>query len=61
MALSVFDDKTKQPEDADLAKVLKRSFASWNKLKALIASRFTPLSVDRVISRLSLVGKIATV
>ena len=46
MALSVFDDKAKQPEDTDLARVLKRSFASWNKLKALIASRFPPLSVD---------------
>ena len=46
MALSVFDDQAKQPEDADLARVLKRSFASWNELKELIASTFTPLSVD---------------
>ncbi len=46
MALSAFDDKAKQPEDADLARVLRRSFASWNKLKAAIASNFPPLSVD---------------
>lgn len=46
MALSVLDDKARQPEDADLARALKRSFASWNALKTAIASRFTPLSVE---------------
>ena len=44
MALSVFDDQERQPHDADLARTLKRSFASWNALKTVIASRFTPLS-----------------
>jgi Protein of unknown function (DUF3788) len=46
MALSAFDDKAKQPEDADLSMTLKRSFALWNKLKTLIAARFTPLSFE---------------
>ena len=46
MALSIFDDKARPPDDADLARALKRSFVSWNQLKARIAARFTPLSFD---------------
>lgn len=46
MALSAFDDKEKQPDDADLARTLKRSFALWNELKSLIAARFAPLSFE---------------
>jgi hypothetical protein len=46
MALSVFDDKARPPEDADLARALKRSFVFWNELKELIGSRFTPLSLE---------------
>jgi hypothetical protein len=46
VALSIFDDKAKQPEDADLTRVLKRSFFFWNDLKTLIASKFAPLSVE---------------
>ena len=46
MALSAFDDKARQPDDADLARTLKRSFALWNELKTLIAARFTPLSCE---------------
>ena len=46
MSLSAFGDKARQPEDADLAKVLKRSFVFWGELKKVIESRFTPLSVE---------------
>ena len=46
MALSVFDDKSKQPTEADLARVLKGSFAFWNDLKKRIASRFPSLTAE---------------
>jgi hypothetical protein len=46
MALSAFDDKARQPTEADLAPVLKGSFVFWNALKARIAARFTPLSFE---------------
>ena len=46
MALSVFDDKARQPTEADLARALKGSFDSWNDLKERIAERFTPLSFE---------------
>ena len=45
MALSVFGDKTKPPTDDDLAVTLGSTFVFWNKLKRLIASTFTPLSI----------------
>lgn len=46
MALSVFDDKSRLPCDDDLAAKLGNTFALWNRLKRLIASRFTPLSIE---------------
>lgn len=46
MALSVFDDKARQPTEADLAKALKGSFVFWNELKERIASRFAPLTFE---------------
>lgn len=46
MALSVFDDKTKPPNDADLASALKDSFLFWNELIKLISLRFKPLSIE---------------
>lgn len=46
MALSVFDDKARQPTEADLARALKGSFVFWNELKDRIASRFTPLTFE---------------
>ena len=46
MALSVFDDKARQPTEADLVKALKGSFVFWNELKERIASRFTPLTFE---------------
>ena len=46
MALSVFDDKARQPTEADLATALKGSFDFWNDLKERIAARFTPLSFE---------------
>jgi hypothetical protein len=50
MALSVFSDKSRLPQDSDLATTLGRTFVFWNELKRLIASRFTPLSVEGVSS-----------
>jgi hypothetical protein len=46
VALSVFDDKARQPTEADLARVLKRSFVFWNELKERIESTFTPLTFE---------------
>ena len=41
MALSVFDDKSKQPQAADLAAALGKTLVHWNKLKDILASRFS--------------------
>jgi hypothetical protein len=46
MALSAFDDKSRVPQDGDLAATLGSTFVFWNELKRLIASRFTPLSLE---------------
>ena len=46
MALSAFDDKSRPPQDDDLAAKLGSTFVFWNELKKLIASRFAPLSIE---------------
>ena len=46
MGLSAIDSKSSEPQDADVALVLKSSFVYWNELKSLIAARFTPLSCE---------------
>jgi hypothetical protein len=46
MTLSVFNDKSRLPQDNDLAATLGSTFVFWNELKRLIASKFTPLSVE---------------
>ena len=46
MALSAFDDRSRKPQEADLAATLNRSFASWNELKKLIGSRFEPVAFE---------------
>ena len=46
MALSAFDDKSRSPRDDELAATLGRAFVSWNELRKIIASRFTPLSEE---------------
>jgi len=46
MALSIFDDESKPPKDAELAIALKDTFLFWNELKKLIALRFNPLSTE---------------
>jgi hypothetical protein len=46
VALSVFDDKARQPTEADLSRALEGSFVFWNELKERIASRFTPLTFE---------------
>ncbi len=46
MTLSVFSDKSRLPQDNDLAATLGSTFVFWNELKRLIASKFTRLSVE---------------
>jgi hypothetical protein len=46
MTLSAFDDKSKPPQDDDLAATLGSMFLFWNELKTLMASRFAPLSTE---------------
>jgi hypothetical protein len=46
MALSVFSDKSRLPQDNDLASTLGSTFVFWNEFKRLIASKFAPLSVE---------------
>jgi hypothetical protein len=46
MALSIFDDESKPPKNAELAIALKGTFLFWNELKKLIALRFNPLSTE---------------
>lgn len=46
MALSIFDDKSRPPKDAELAIALRDSFLFWNELKKLIGLRFKPLSTE---------------
>lgn len=46
MALSVFDDKEKQPNDAELARILGKSFLLWNELQERISSLFSPAIIE---------------
>jgi hypothetical protein len=46
MSLSAFDDKSKPPQNDDLAATLGSTFVLWNELKRLIALRFSPLSIE---------------
>jgi len=43
MALSAFDDKTKQPQAGDLKKTLGRAGTHWDDLVSHIAAEFAPL------------------
>ncbi|MDP6734325.1 MAG: DUF3788 family protein [Gammaproteobacteria bacterium] len=43
MALSAFDDKSKQPQAGDLKKTLGRASAHWDNLIAHIAAEYAPL------------------
>jgi hypothetical protein len=44
MTRSIFEGRTHQPDDADLARALAGTHDLWNELRAEIASRFGPLS-----------------
>jgi hypothetical protein len=46
MALSAFDDKSKRPDDDDLARMLGNTFILWNELKRLIALRYDPVTIE---------------
>jgi hypothetical protein len=43
MALSAFDDKSKQPRPGDLRKTLGRTSAHWDSLIAYLEAEFPPL------------------
>lgn len=45
MALSAFDDKSKEPGAGELAKVLGRSATHWTRLIDCISSEYSPLTV----------------
>ncbi len=46
MALSAFDDKSRQPGDDDLARTLGSTFILWNELKRLIALKYDPVTIE---------------
>jgi uncharacterized protein DUF3788 len=46
MALSAFDDKSRQPSDQQLTAILGSSSVPWNELRRVIASRFDPVSEE---------------
>lgn len=46
MALSAFDDKTRPPQEEELAAVLGKKFSLWTDLQGRIAARFAPLSIE---------------
>jgi len=48
MALSVFDDKAKEPTEANVAEVLGDASHLWTDLKALMAPQFDPLAKEWV-------------
>jgi hypothetical protein len=46
MALSAFNDKSRQPGDDDLARTLGNTFVLWDELKRLIAQKFAPITIE---------------
>ena len=46
MTLSAFDDKLKPPQSRQLAATLGSAFVFWNELKAMIETRFGPVSFE---------------
>ncbi len=46
MALSAFDDKSKPPQDDDLATTLGKTFVLWNELKESISAKFAPVNIE---------------
>jgi len=46
MALSIFDDKSKTPQEGELAEALGRTSKLWDELKSHLSSRFDPLVED---------------
>ena len=46
MALSILDDKSKKPRDANLAGVLGRAKDRWDELHALVGSQYAPVTQE---------------
>jgi len=46
MALSVFDDKAREPADAEVAEVLLGTADLWNAIKDEVAALYDPLDFD---------------
>jgi hypothetical protein len=45
VAISAFDDKTRPPQEDELATVLGKKLGLWNDLQSRITTRFAPLSI----------------
>ncbi len=46
MALSAFDDKSRQPTDAEVAATLGKAHAAWREVIARVGARFAPLAPE---------------
>ena len=46
MASSIFEDKSKQPEDNEVAEVLGRTKKLWDDLKNYIAGKYEPVTEE---------------
>lgn len=46
MALSVFDDRAKPPEEKEVEAALGRTYNLWSELKAHISTQFAPLVIE---------------
>jgi hypothetical protein len=46
MALSAFDDKSRQPKDDDLKTMLGSAYPHWNDLKKIISAKYAPVSIE---------------
>lgn len=46
MALSAFDDKSRLPEEDEIASTLGKSYAVWNKLKSFLEEHYAPLTTE---------------
>jgi hypothetical protein len=46
MALSIFDDKLKIPEEKDLIKVLEKTYKQWNEIKEFLAKEYSEVKEE---------------
>lgn len=46
MALSIFDDKSTPPTEADVKKALGKTYSLWTQIRDTVTKRFSPISVE---------------